>query len=318
MYNSNVELTVQIKGRPITEFSHRGQVFIEGRAGSEYTLRVKNKTADRIEAVISVDGLSITDGKAAGDKSSGYLLNAFEEIEIPGWKLDSQAAAKFAFSGKQNSYATQSEDGDVRNNGIIGIMAFSEKWKRPVYTAPLYGGGLLAGGGMWNGHSGIITNSVGHHVGGFANSMAKTKSVGKSVDQLRGMARSASMETKTKGGGIYASGASAAPQASFSANASPSNWESFGSDFQEQGLNHIETQSLGTAFGESTAFATTQVNDFVRGDMVCKMVVYYDNARGLKARGVRIERPSKARYQTKPEAFPGSDTGCNPPPGWRG
>ena len=82
-------------------------------------------------------------------------------------------------------------------------------------------------------------------------------------------------------------------------------------------MNHIEQQSLGTAFGESTAFATKQV-DFQRGDMICKMVMYYDNARGLKARGVRIERPSKAKYQTKPEAFPGSDTGCKPPPFWRG
>ena len=34
MIHTNVELVILVKGRPITEYNHRGQVFIEGRDGN--------------------------------------------------------------------------------------------------------------------------------------------------------------------------------------------------------------------------------------------------------------------------------------------
>lgn len=58
---------------------------------------------------------------------------------------------------------------------------------------------------------------------------------------------------------------------------------------------------------------------FSRGDMLSYQIIYYDEARGLKARGIQMVKPSKKKYQKKPDAFPAmSPEGCSPPPDWRG
>lgn len=123
---NDIELTILVKGRPITEYPHNDQVFVEGRAGSEYELEVRNHSSGRIEAVLSVDGLSVLDGKLAGAHSRGYLISSRDSVRVPGWTLDMTKVAKFAFAGKQDSYATQMT-GDSRNNGVIGVMAYREK-----------------------------------------------------------------------------------------------------------------------------------------------------------------------------------------------
>ena len=129
-----IELTILVKGKPIFEYPHQGQTFIEGRAGSEYEIELCNRTPQKIEAIISVDGLSVIDGKPAGYNSQGYLVPSRQSVRIPGWMVNSQTVAKFAFSGMNGSYTAQS-GGDPRNNGVIGVMAFGEKV--PVYN-PAY------------------------------------------------------------------------------------------------------------------------------------------------------------------------------------
>ena len=83
-------------------------------------------------------------------------------------------------------------------------------------------------------------------------------------------------------------------------------------DNSPRGIAPQETfvaQSLGTAFGESTQFATQTVS-FQRGDLVATLLCHYDEKRGLKERGIRFER--RRPRHTEPEAFPGI-TGCRPP-----
>jgi hypothetical protein len=114
-----------VKGRSITEYPHQDKVYIEGRPGSEYEIEVRNHTIGRIEAVVSVDGLGVTDGKPAGSASRGYLIRPGDTLRVPGWTLDTANVAKFAFAAKPESYATQMTGSD-RNNGVIGVMAFRE------------------------------------------------------------------------------------------------------------------------------------------------------------------------------------------------
>jgi hypothetical protein len=57
------------------------------------------------------------------------------------------------------------------------------------------------------------------------------------------------------------------------------------------------------------------VVSFERGDLAAQIVVYYDNAQGLKARGIQVGRPSRLKYAVEPQAFPGM--GCTPPKDWR-
>ncbi len=103
MLFNQYEVRVLIKGRPITEYTHNGQVFIEGRDGSNFEIEFKNLTPNRVEAVLSVDGLSIIDGKDAGPLSSGYVVGPHETIRIPGWKLTDEQVAAFQFAGKRGS-----------------------------------------------------------------------------------------------------------------------------------------------------------------------------------------------------------------------
>jgi len=273
---NEIELNVLIKGRPITEFRHKGQIFIEGREGSEFELEVKNKTSSRVEAVLSVDGLSVMDGKEAGPSSSGYLIDAHKSIIIPGWKLNSSEVAKFEFSGKSQSYATQST-GSSKNNGVIGILVYKEQpsyrnfdWNRvnyPIHHPPLINDRLIYGPNITTG----------------------------------GILRSSGLNTDSYGTAIGA--------VSLGATLSSSN----------NSVHHITAQNsvskIGTGFGEAARFETTSVS-FNRGDLHAMIIMYYDNARGLRARGIDL-RPSRKHVSSEPEAFPGMSTGCIPPKGWR-
>lgn len=122
----SVNLSVLVNGRPIKTYSHESKTFVEGREGSDFTLRIQNTAFSRVLAIVSVDGLSIMDGKPAGNDSGGYVLSALETIDIPGWKLDANAVAKFVFMEKKASYSAESGQG-TRNVGVIGVKSFSEK-----------------------------------------------------------------------------------------------------------------------------------------------------------------------------------------------
>jgi hypothetical protein len=76
-------------------------------------------------------------------------------------------------------------------------------------------------------------------------------------------------------------------------------------------------QTLGTAFGDKTDFKTTSTT-FERGDIVTKIVIYYDNSEGLRRRGIELKKPSRNNYVVDPNPFPASTPSCKPPEGWRG
>lgn len=275
LYN-NYELNVLVKGRPITEYAHNGQNFIEGRDGSNFELEFKNKTLSRVEVIFSVDGLSIIDGKEAGPNSSGYVVNGNDTIRIPGWKLTDAEAASFIFSGKKTSYSTQMT-GSSRNNGVIGVMVFSEKPKplsnqflRSSINAAPYGGT------PWYGNEAGLT---------WSDSMITSQSMN-------------------------------APQAVASLNSISTSNASNTRRITKSPIETVpEMQTLGTGFGKSTDFATTTIS-FERGDLSAMIVMYYDDARGLRSRGIELIKPSKARLSDQPQAFPGMN--CQPPPGWKG
>lgn len=265
---NNIELRLLVKGKPITEYPHMGQIFVEGRHGSAFEIEVVNHNLFRVEAVVSVDGLSVTDGKDAGPSSGGYLVEPRASVRIPGWRLNGHEAAAFEFTTKTESYAAQKVGGSARNTGVIGVMAFAEKPVRPAYQphAHAFGGPIFASAARSFGLSGSGAQHMGSPVSSTAGVMSYS---------------AANLESATS-----------AVTASVGMNA------------------------LGTAFGQAQDFSTTEAS-FDRGDMVAMMVCYYDDARALRARGIVLDRRSKARTTQSPNAFPGLATGCEPPPSWR-
>lgn len=266
MILNNIELNVLIKGRPITEYFHNGDIFVEGRDGSEFELQLINKTGSQVEAVVSVDGRSIINGEDASSASKGYILDAYSTSVIPGWKLDNQSAAAFVFSSPKQSYAAKMS-GSTRNNGVIGLIAYGSK--------------------------------------PFANFRRITTSV----------------PTRSTTKGWY--GSSARPSDMWYDDAVLSSATSMTSGMAQNSTVPLmavaqSVNNLGTGFGNETTFHTTETV-FTRGDMLARMIMFYDNLQGLKARGIDVSRYSRRmKVATTPQAFPADVVGCTPPPGWRG
>lgn len=125
MRDNNVGIEVLVDCRPVTEYSHEGSVFVEGREGKDFTIRISNGRNNRVLAIPSVDGLSVLDGKPASHDSMGYIIKAHSTITIPGWTLDQTAVAKFFFTQKEESYTTRSAAGT--QTGVIGVIFYDEK-----------------------------------------------------------------------------------------------------------------------------------------------------------------------------------------------
>lgn len=343
MRYNNVELSVKVKNKTITEYPHNGQVFIEGRANSNFEIVVTNHNPFDVEAVVSVDGLSVLDGRDAGPQSGGYHLKAGEKLAIPGWKLNESQVAAFQFAGKGGSYAAQST-GSARNTGVIGLLVYKDANYRAnaynynnwnVLGSPVYAPGIgQIGVGGWNSTSSAV-NTVNLGLTSIQNCMATSHSsldnvmIGASINNTSAGIRGPQGPQGVQGpkgdigpqgpagmlGSIQCS-AMAAPQNAFDISraygmASP------GVSATETDLSYVAPQqNLGTAFGECQGFQTQTVS-FARGDMQAMIVLYYDDARGLKARGISLARTKKERQQVAPNAFPGL-TGCTPPAGWQG
>src|SRR5258706_15686205 len=75
-----VDLTVVDRetGQPLRVWRHHGRLFVAGRPGARYSLRVTNGSNRRVLAVLSVDGVNIISGATASYDQSGYILKAYE------------------------------------------------------------------------------------------------------------------------------------------------------------------------------------------------------------------------------------------------
>lgn len=104
--------------------------FVVGEAGRRYSIVIRNRTPNRIECVVSVDGLDVIDGKNASFQKRGYLVQPHGELEIDGFRQSVEAVAAFRFGSVRGSYANQ-KHGDTRNVGVIGFAFFHERGTDP-------------------------------------------------------------------------------------------------------------------------------------------------------------------------------------------
>lgn len=265
MRQSEFEFQIQVHGHPIREYFHEGRTYIEGRKGSEYKLHVKNHSAFRVLAVVTVDGLSVMDGSEGHFDGSGYVLAPHESIAIPGWRLDNSEVAKFVFGSKPDSYAAQTDR--PQNVGVIGCAIFREvrppeptviyrdRWVYPPwpYDRPWYPRPWRPYEPLWHSSGTIDSSSV-----TFSDaSMLRSCSMGASV-----------------------------------ANSAP--------------------QSIGTEFGAPEQHRVREVGFNREPSTTCVFEVWYDDRRGLEARGIDLRGGLTVG---RPTAFPRSG-GCKPPRGW--
>ncbi|MBN1959437.1 MAG: hypothetical protein JW841_00705 [Deltaproteobacteria bacterium] len=120
-------LTISLRdeyGNTLSAYRGRGRTVAIGHHGQRYVIVVQNNTNERFEVVVSVDGLDVIDGRAAGYNKRGYLVEGYGTVEIEGFRRSDDTVAAFRFGSVSNSYAAQT--GSARNVGIIGAVAFGE------------------------------------------------------------------------------------------------------------------------------------------------------------------------------------------------
>lgn len=117
--------------RALPAFFHGGQRFVLGSMGQRYRIHVTNPTAARMEVVVSVDGLDAIDGEDASLGKRGYVVPAFGDVTIDGWRTTLDSVAAFRFASVRESFAGRT--GRDRNVGVIGVAFFRERaqeWSR--------------------------------------------------------------------------------------------------------------------------------------------------------------------------------------------
>jgi len=112
-------------GAPLPSFERRGQTYVMGEYGARYTLRVVNRTAGRVEAVVTVDGRDVVNGALGSYSNRGYVLDPYESVNIEGFRRSESEVATFRFTTPGDSYAGRV--GSAANVGVIGLAAFTER-----------------------------------------------------------------------------------------------------------------------------------------------------------------------------------------------
>jgi hypothetical protein len=112
-------------GESLETYARGGRYYVLGDAGDRYIIRVTNPTAQRVEAVITVDGLDVIDGENGDLKKRGYVVPAYGELRVEGFRTSTTDVATFRFSSVDSSYAGRK--GKARNVGVIAVALFEEQ-----------------------------------------------------------------------------------------------------------------------------------------------------------------------------------------------
>jgi hypothetical protein len=130
--------TIQLEdaaGNALPRFYQGGTHFVLGQPGERYSIRISNPSAERVEAVVSVDGRDAISGSVADYRTQrGYIVPPYGSIIVDGFRQSLSAVAAFRFADPADSYSARL--GTPENVGIIGVALFAEKKRRPL-PAPL-------------------------------------------------------------------------------------------------------------------------------------------------------------------------------------
>lgn len=121
-----VDIEIVDRGRQalLPIYRQRGTRWVAGRPGSRYTVRLRNRSAGRVLAVLSVDGVNAISGETAATGQTGYVLAPYQRTEITGWRKSLNEVAAFYFTALPDSYAART--GRPDDVGVIGVAVFRE------------------------------------------------------------------------------------------------------------------------------------------------------------------------------------------------
>lgn len=267
LYKNYDHVDILVNGKPISKYQHEKDLYVEGRPGSTYEIRVKNPSYfKRVKAVISVDGLSILTGKPASASSDeqGYIIDPLDTLVIDGWRTDQNNVAQFKFGKKGKSYSNKLGEG-TDNVGVIGVVLFEEcerTWQTTVFYEP---------SPRPRRHY-----MVPPHTTGYYNPNTWESS---DINAAIAMSAMASVGTNSAVRGIPIS---------------------------TDGAIENSVGNIGTEFGQEVVSKSKKVQFESKSYPLVTAAIYYDDRKGLEARGIVIKRAAPA----KPNPFPSNSDYC--------
>jgi hypothetical protein len=278
-------MEVLVNGKPVQEYLHESKTYIEGKEGTEFSLRLKNNSGHRVLFVPTIDGLSVMDGKEASFNSRGYIVDSYSSDTIDGWRTSDDDVAKFFFSKLKESYAAKS--GKSGNQGVIGCAVFEEN-DRSVEIKHIH---IHRPARMW----GLCNWCCKYHWSDepcypiqqftFYSGTGYT---------LTGSTMGSSMTVNTV--------SMNASNSSNSLNASASN-------ANQQLSDQMQDTSLGTGLGDEKYSPVRTVEFDRKATPSVVFNIFYNTRKNLEAMGVQFKKPLKA----SPSAFPKESGYCEPP-----
>jgi len=265
MLSNGFELAVEVDGRRIPEYGHRGRTFVEGRRGSPYQIKFRNQRPERVLVVPSVDGLSVLDGNPAVAESPGYAVHGYSSLTLTGWRTSLSEVRQFEFGEKAGSYAGRSQG--QQNCGVIGLIVYGEKPAAaipaiqviqqhtylnpppPLVFTPYYG--WQPGWVSWSGSGCVINSAVGQTMSSGAN-VAATNYVSQTTE----------------------------------------------------GVQQKVDFNLGTAYGRPLTDMVNYVA-FERGPQLATLEIYYSDREGLLRDGIAVDKTPELALEGYPRAFGG-------------
>jgi len=126
-----INMEVLVSGTPLQEYAARGTSYIEALKGREYSIRLCNRTGQRVAVALSVDGLNSIDARStSAAEGAKWILEAYGSITLDGWQTSSATARRFVFTTEERSYGAWL--GRTRNLGLIAAAVFREKRPQPI------------------------------------------------------------------------------------------------------------------------------------------------------------------------------------------
>ncbi len=135
-YHDDVEIEVisdrrgELRQYPARSSHKKQRAYIAVREGERYSIRVRNRTGERIGVVIAVDGRNIINGAKSWlkRKEAKYVLGPWETAEYEGWRTSRNRVNRFYFTDVDDSYAD--DWGDHSAMGVIAVAVYWEKHRK--------------------------------------------------------------------------------------------------------------------------------------------------------------------------------------------
>jgi hypothetical protein len=314
-------------GEALPTYALKDRFYVQGNAGERYVIRVTNPTPNRVEAVVTVDGLDVIDGEAGDLRKRGYVVPAYGEVRIEGFRTSQSDVATFRFSSVNDSYAGQK--GKARNVGVIAVAIFEEQRapeqqiiveERPPMPRPTYRG-------LYDGGHGVEESDASASAAPKKSAM-KDESRAKRAPETRpappriAPAEAPATATRPAPLGVRRPAPPAPPPVPGGGGAPVRDAYDEGDDFYEpapapETAQRSHRPGLGTEFGEQR-YSAASYTRFVRGQgrPIAIAELRYNDAPGLMALGIALQPlPDTGEIMTRETAdpFPGDDRFARPP-----